>query len=214
MHPRKTSLRLNSLPTRAVMPAVTTIKPRVTSQQIQEDKMHALALELGFFCTPSATYMVNLATAIGASMRHRSGSMVYQSAAISLANFPLELARQIFAFATQDSSTPAGTTTWTITTMDQTLQVFSSIFLDAGPSCSGASKVLKTASEPVVRVIATVMPGAVISHVVQKRGVTKLCASCPLNPDPALSSTCGLDAGTRLRDWRYLSVHLPPAGLG
>ena len=35
----------------------------------------------------------------------------------------------------------------------------------------------------------------------------------PIAPYP-LYSTCGLDAGTRLRDWRYLSVHLPPAGLG
>ena len=196
MHPRKTSLRVISRPTPALMPAVTTIKPRVTSQQIHEDQMHALALRLGFFCTPSATYRVNLATAIAASMRPRSGSMVYQCAAISLPNFPLELARQTFAFATQDLSTPAGTTTWTIPTMDKTMQVFGSIFLDSGPSCSGASKVLKTASEPVVRVIATVMPGAVISHVVHKRGQEKLCASCPLNPDPALSSTCGLDAGT------------------
>ena len=175
---------------------MTSIKPRVTSQQIQEDQMHALALRLGFFCTPSATYRVNLATAIAASMRPRSGSMVYQCAAISLPNFPLELARQTFAFATQDLSTPAGTTTWTIPTMDKTMQVFGSIFLDAGPSCSGASKVLKTASEPVVRVIATIMSGAVISHVVHKRGLEKLCASCPLNPDPTLSSTCGLDAGT------------------
>ena len=123
--------------------------------------MHALALELGYFCTPTAAYMVDLATAIAASMRPRSGIMVYQSAAISVPNFPLELARQTFAFATQDLLTSARTTTWTIPTMDQTAQVFGSIFQDAGPSCSGASKVLKTASEPVVRVIATIMPGAV-----------------------------------------------------
>ena len=55
MHPRKTSLRVISRPTPARMPVVTSIKPRVTSQQIQEDQMHALALRLGFFCTPSAT---------------------------------------------------------------------------------------------------------------------------------------------------------------
>ena len=183
MHPRKTSLRAISLPTHATKPVLTTIKPRATAQQIQEDQMHALALELGYFCTPTAAYMVDLATAIAASMRPRSGIMVYQSAAISVPNFPLELARQTFAFATQDLLTSARTTTWTIPTMDQTVQVFGSIFQDAGPSCSGASKVLKTASEPVVRVIATIMPGAVISHVVHKRGMSKLCAS-PFEPRP------------------------------
>ena len=193
VHPRKSSLRVRTRPVPATITHMTTRKQIITSQQRKEDEMHALALELGFFCTPSVTYRVTLATAIAASMRPRSGSMVYQCAAISLPNFPLELARQTFAFATQDLSTPAGTTTWTIPTMDHTMQVFGSIFLDAGPSCSGASKVLKTASEPVVRVLATIMPGAVISHVVpraQARHLEKLCASCRLNPDPTLSCTC------------------------
>ena len=62
MHPRKTSLRAISLPTHATTPVVTTIKPRATAQQIQEDQMHALALELGYFCTPTAAYMVDLST--------------------------------------------------------------------------------------------------------------------------------------------------------
>ena len=79
--------------------------------------------------------------------------------------------------------TKPGTTTWTIPGMDETNQVFGYIFGAATPSCSGASKAIRSPSEFVVRVIGTIMPGAIISHVQYPRGVTKLCASafepCP-----------------------------------
>jgi hypothetical protein len=153
-----------------------TKKPHATTQQVKEDQMHLLALDLGFFCTPATTFLVDLAARIAAAIRPRAASEVYQSAAFSLQNFPLELARQVFAFASQDSGTPEGTTTWTMETMDQILQVFGSIFEAGGPFCTGASKAFKTPSAPVIRVIAVVMPGAVISHVVLKRGVTRLYA--------------------------------------
>ena len=99
---------------------------------------------------------------------------MYQSVAISLPNVPLEFARQTFFFATQEPDIVLGTTTWNVPMMDQTSAVFGFIFQDASPSCTGASKAFKTPSEPVVRVIATIMPGAIISHVVNKRGMSKL----------------------------------------
>ena len=170
------SLRANPAPVLATKPLETTTKPIVSSRQRKEDQMHALALELGYFCMPASLYLVDLATKIASSMRHRSASMVYQSVAISLPNFPLELARQTFAFASQDLETPTGTTTWRVDTMAQTTQVFGCIFQDAGTTCSGASKALKTPSEPVIRVVATIMAGAIVSHVEHKRGVERLCA--------------------------------------
>ena len=56
---------------------------------------------MGFFCTPATTFLVDLAARIAAAIRPRAASEVYQSAAFSLQNFPLELARQLFAFASQ-----------------------------------------------------------------------------------------------------------------
>ena len=138
--------------------------------------MHALALELGFFCTRTSTFKVDLVTRIASSLRNRSGSAVYQSAAISVPHFPLEFCFQTFAFATQGLPTTGGITTWTMWTMDQISQVFGSLFQGSGLSCSGASKALKSPSEAVVRVLATIMPGAQISHVTQKRGVDMLYA--------------------------------------
>ena len=90
----------------------------------------------------------------------RGSKFVYQSAALSLESFPLELARQTFAFATTDPTTPSGTTTWRMVTMAQTQLVFGSIFEDGPAFCMGASKAFKMDSEPVIRVIGTIMPGA------------------------------------------------------
>ena len=137
--------------------------------------MHALALELGFFCVTTTTFMVELADRISArAIRPRAAHMVYQSAAFFLPNFPVELARRTFALASLNPSTPDGTTTWTVKTMAQTAQVFGCVFEDGGPWCSGASKAFKSTSEPAIRVIATIMPGAVFSHVVRRHGVERL----------------------------------------
>lgn len=155
--------------------------------------MHALAMELGYFCTPATTFLVDLSTRISSAIRTRGGHLVYQSAAFSLPNFPLELARWTFALASQDSQTPAGTTTWTVVNMHQTARVFGSIWQDAAPCCSGASKAFKTASEPVCRVIATIMSGAVISHVKHKRVRSppppQGCPQGAHNPTPLLATS-------------------------
>ena len=136
--------------------------------------MHALALELGFFCLPSEQFLTILSTRIASSIVTRGGNFVYQTVALSIEGFPLELAMQTFALATMDFTTPRGTTTWRVETMGQVQCVFGSIFEDGPDYCSGASKAFKTASEPVIRVIGTIMSGAVISHVDHSRGVAKL----------------------------------------
>jgi len=182
-HPRKASLREHKQPAPAETTLTAMPQPKISSLQRQIDHMHALAEELGFFCTPATSYLKDLAGSIASSIRPRSGSMVYQSVAITLPNVPLQFCHQTFMFATQEPETKKGTTTWTIPGIDETLQVFGYIFGAATPSCSGASKALKSPSEFVVRVIGTIMPGAVISHVVHKRGVSKLCAS-PIEPRP------------------------------
>lgn len=174
IHPRKRSLRAKAKLASATKPLPTTPKPIVTQRRLKEDKMHALALELGYFCQPATTFLVDLATRTAAAIRPRGSKFVYQSAAYSMESFPLELARQTFAMASVDSATPPGTTTWRMETMWQTALVFASIFTDGPSSCSGASKAFKSNSEPVIRVIATIMPGAVVSHVVLARGVERL----------------------------------------
>ena len=187
-HPRKASLRER----KQAPPAETTLmvvpQPKITSQQRKIDQMHALANELGYFCTSATSYLKDLAGSIASSIRPRSGTAVYQSVDISLHNIPLQFCHQTFMFATQEPETKPGTTTWTIPGMDETNHVFGYIFGAATPSCSGASKAIRSPSESVVRVIGTIMPGAIITHVQYPRGVTKLCASA-FEPCPPPQST-------------------------
>ena len=136
--------------------------------------MHELAYELGFFCAPATTFMVDLASKIAVHLKNRSGKVVYQSAAFSMENFPLELARQAFAMASVSPSTSPTTTTWTVTTQAQVQLVFGSIFEDHHAFCAGASKAIQTKSQPVIRLLATILKGAEISHVQLARGVQRL----------------------------------------
>jgi hypothetical protein len=118
--------------------------------------------------------MIDLASKVAGHMKNRSGLVVYQSAAFSMESFPLELARQAFAMATVSQSTQPGTTTWSVETMAQVQLVFGSIFEDNHDSCAGASKAIQTKSQPVVRLLATIIKGAEISHVQLTRGVQRL----------------------------------------
>ena len=136
--------------------------------------MHAMAHELGYFCRSASVFLQDLATLIAMHLKNRLGTMVYQTAGFSMENFPLELAYQTFAMATAQPSTSQGTTTWRIETMDQTNLVFGSIFEEFHDKCVGASKPLQSPCEPVVRVLATIMSGAEISHVKLARGVERL----------------------------------------
>ena len=66
---------------------------------------------MGFFCLSSTQFLLDLASRIKDAMKNRGGTFIYQSAAFSADNFPIELARQVFALATTDCSTPSGTST-------------------------------------------------------------------------------------------------------
>ena len=110
LHPRKTSLRALAKPKSAIETLAPKPKEIIRARRRKEDAMHALALELGYFCTPSSEFLSNLAFRIASSIVTRGGKFVYQSAAFSIQGFPLELARQTLALAATDLDTPEGTT--------------------------------------------------------------------------------------------------------
>ena len=56
----------------------------MTSRERKVQAMHELAYELGFFCLPGTTYLVDLATRTAAHMKNRMGKVVYQAAAFSM----------------------------------------------------------------------------------------------------------------------------------
>ena len=146
----------------------------VTARERKINQMLELAEELGYSCTSHEVYLKDLATNIAAHLRNRSGLATSQTACWSEANFPLDLARQLFAMASVQPSTSRGTTTWLCENMQQVDAVFGSLFEDHHHMCYGATKALQAPSEPVIRVLATMMPPVEISHVVLARGVIRL----------------------------------------
>ena len=171
---RKASLRKVTELVPAPTPSPAPSRAIVTARERKINQMLELAEELGYSCTSHEVYLKDLATNIAAHLRNRSGLAIYQTACWSEANFPLDLARQLFAMASVQSSTSPGTTTWCCVNMQQVDAVFGSIFEDHHRMCFGATKALQAPSEPVIRVLATIMPGAEISHVVLARGVMRL----------------------------------------
>lgn len=171
---RKASLRAPITAVAAPSPSPVIARTILSSRERKIDEMHALAHELGYFCRPASVWLQDLATRIAMHLKNRLGTMVYQTVGFSMENFPLELAYQTFAMASMQSSTSQGTTTWRMETMDQTNLVFGSIFEEFHEKCVGASKPLQSPSEPVVRVLATIISGAEISHVKLARGVERL----------------------------------------
>ena len=63
-HPRKESLRERKQPAPAETTLTAMPQPKISSLQRQIDHMHALAEELGFFCTPATSYLKDLAGSI------------------------------------------------------------------------------------------------------------------------------------------------------
>jgi len=173
---RKASLRKVDKVGVAPIPSPATSRAIVTSRDRKIHQMLELAEELGYSCTPHTTYLKDLATSIAARLKNRSGTSIYQTVTWSAENFPLDLAHQAFAMASRRPSTSPRTTTWCCENMPQVDAVFGSLF-EEHHMCFGASKALQAPSEPVIRVLATIVPGVEISHVELARGVYRLYIS-------------------------------------
>ena len=57
----------------APAPTATSSRSIVTSHARKLEAMHELAYELGFFCAPATTFMVDLASKIAVHLKNRSG---------------------------------------------------------------------------------------------------------------------------------------------
>jgi hypothetical protein len=76
----------------ALAPPAAKRRAIMTAQERKVEAMHRLAQELGYFCAPATTFMIDLASKVAGHMKNRSGLVVYQSAA-QLASSPHSAAR-------------------------------------------------------------------------------------------------------------------------
>ena len=127
--------------------------------------MHVVALSLGQICSPIERLAKGLGTGLARRLAQRVGGFIFQTVAFSLDNFSVDAATQLLPVRLVTCNN-ATVKTWTADTMDTVSEVFSSLLLmQSEYVCAGSSRALRTASEKVIRVVATPMPELIISWV-------------------------------------------------
>ena len=147
-----------------------------TERALQLCEMRSLATRLGYVCMPMDKLRTSLAHAIAIRLRNRMGSYITQSVAFSLDNFPLDAAKEILPEAHMLDPYQNGTHTWRFESMECVASWMRNQFPRSRVTGAGASRALRSRSEQVIRVLATMMAGLEISHVVLQTGVERLYA--------------------------------------
>lgn len=144
------------------------IAPPPTIAEIKSEKekdLRALAMELGYSLTPMDFVGKSIAKAIAQHLCNRKGNTVEQTASFFVSMIELTTAETFLgASFLSDAKVPcwkAGTVTEVASMMRPLLAMLKA---SSDFSCAGASRGLKTESEVVIRVVATLMPTLEIDH--------------------------------------------------
>ena len=99
---------------------------------------------------------------------------MYQSMAFQIPNVDLSTAQKIFPEDCLVANTPGNVSTWKLETFEGLARGFSPVMCMSHYVCAGLTRGLKEPSERVIRVVATLLPGAEVTHVILPRGVDRL----------------------------------------
>ncbi|KAL1520391.1 hypothetical protein AB1Y20_021977 [Prymnesium parvum] len=122
---------------------------------------------LGFVVTPIKKWAKAIARAIATSLRTREGEFIYQSAAIRMPEVPREAVLQ--NLPAPKSSTPSELS-WEWESLCEVSHFLSELLPLSGMATAGATRAIQRPSEPVIRVLATMMGGLEMKHVVSTNG--------------------------------------------
>ncbi|KAL1525795.1 hypothetical protein AB1Y20_020635 [Prymnesium parvum] len=141
-------------------PSVASPVPIVKKQSPEIREFLAKADALGYSCTPITKLVKSLGTSIALRMTSRRGVNVYQTATYFIDNFPLSAIQKILAWAPH---TMVSRGAWTASTYSCMRQMVGDIIDEVRYDCAGLTRALRTPSEAVIRVVATLLPGMEIT---------------------------------------------------
>ena len=118
---------------------------------------------MGCVVTPISRWARAIAHAIATGLRTREGEFIYQSAAIRMPDIPRQTVEQIFQWA-PTSSSPAEIAWACASASDASLRSADLLPL-SNLQTAGATRAIQRDSEPVIRVLATMMGGVQIRHI-------------------------------------------------
>lgn len=155
--------------------SITTVPIAVQTLTKQELDLIEQATALGWVAQPREEFLIELGQQIACRLRPRTGSNVYQMAAFNLPSFPRRLAEDFFSGGPVTTDTQSCITwRWEEEHWHHMHSFLSNLMEFQGEACAGQSKGLKTDSEFVCRVLATIIPPLEVSWVAMARGVTRL----------------------------------------
>ena len=111
--------------------------------------------------------------AVNSYLVHRTGKNVYQCPAFSIPMFSRTAALNMFGEMHLVTNKP-GTLTWNLEDLAHLSAFFGQMLSETGKLSCGLTRALKTESQQVARVLATIIPTYVMSVVEMPRGVDRM----------------------------------------
>jgi hypothetical protein len=137
-------------------------------------QMEALATKHGYLCQKKELWQQELSASIASRMVPRLGDKVYQMMAFSIPNLPRAVLQELLPAESMPVAETAATATWSLDDTATLTATMAPILAAAcGFVCAGSSRAHQTKSEPVMRVLAKLMPPLEISHVVLASGLER-----------------------------------------
>ena len=149
-------------------PATTLPLASVLQQPNSIAQLEQLALSMGCVVTPISKWSRVVAHSIATGLRTRVGEFIYQSAAIRVPEIPRLAVEQIFQWVPE--STSPTEVLWKCGSASEAAQSFGGLLPLSGLQTAGATRAIQRPSEPVIRVIATMMGGVEIRHTISSSG--------------------------------------------
>ena len=147
-----------------------------TSPEDLEDLAHmeALATKYGYVCQKKVLWQQEFSASTASRMVPRLGDKVYQMMAFSIPNLPRAVLQELLPAESEVTSETAAVATWLLDdTATLTATMAPLLAAACGYVCAGSSRAHQTKSEPVMRVLAKLMPPLEISHVVLASGLER-----------------------------------------
>ena len=163
-------------------------------------QLQALAAKLGQTVRPESESLAELGGEIAVRMTPRVGDNVFQMPAPILHCFPRELLVKLLPGDSMQPETLSQD--WMLDTVTLLSASMPQVLSVSGYVCAGLTKVLRVQSEPVIRMVAVLMPNMQIQHVCA-RGTSRTY----INFAYALVSQHGEFTWPKTKDRREVAVH-------
>ena len=130
-------------------------QPEIPEEEEDRAQLRALAAKYNVTLMPTRVLLSALGSAILSKMIQRTGDSIYQIVTVTMPYFPIALLED--SLPTESRQQEAGTIWWELTSMDAMLSMIPILSSASDSSCAGLSKYFRAKSQPVFRVMLSLL---------------------------------------------------------